>query len=107
MVLAYIWPWNDYTNNSFQKLSIILDYWNKGLWNIGGLSFAVQMMLMLLLGYVLALSPAVDKLISKLIPLCKTKLKEGGKIASRSVSLCCVFTLQRKHFSMILAYLYF
>ena len=30
--------------------------------------------------------------------------REGGKIASRSVSRCCVFTLQRKHFSMILAY---
>ena len=85
MVLAYIWPWNDYTNNSFQKLSIILDYWNKGLWNIGGLSFAVQMMLMLLLGYVLALSPAVDKLINKLIPLCKNN--------SLSVALITLVTL--------------
>ncbi|MGB0177552.1 MAG: TIGR00366 family protein, partial [Owenweeksia sp.] len=44
----------------------ILAYWEQGLWNAPLLVFAVQMMLILVLGHVLALSPEVSKLIDRL-----------------------------------------
>ncbi|MFB6306962.1 MAG: TIGR00366 family protein, partial [Flavobacteriales bacterium] len=42
----------------------LLRYWEKGMWNTAGLEFAIQMMLMLVLGHVLALSKPVNKVIS-------------------------------------------
>lgn len=50
------------TENS---LSDIAGYWQKGLWEPGLLAFAVQMMLMLVLGHVLALSEPIDRIIRK------------------------------------------
>ena len=43
----------------------ILTYWENGLWNSGLLVFAMQMMLMLVLGHVLALSQPVNNFIQK------------------------------------------
>ena len=57
------------------KLSLILEYWNDGLWNINGLAFAIQMMLMLLLGHILALSPVVEKIILRLLPICSSNAR--------------------------------
>jgi short-chain fatty acids transporter len=45
----------------------ILTFWEKGLWNEGLMVFAMQMMLMLVLGHVLALSPFVDKAIKLIL----------------------------------------
>lgn len=42
----------------------ILDFWQKGLWNNGLMVFAMQMMLMLVLGYVMALSKPIDRFIA-------------------------------------------
>ncbi|MFT5337747.1 MAG: short-chain fatty acids transporter [Luteibaculaceae bacterium] len=44
--------------------------WYQGLWNKGGLVFLVQMMLMLVLGHVLALSKPIDALLDKLTNRC-------------------------------------
>ena len=44
----------------------ILQFWEKGLWNAPLLVFAIQMMLMLVLGHVLALSSPIRKIISKI-----------------------------------------
>lgn len=44
----------------------ILLWWEQGLWNPSGLEFAMQMMLMLLLGHILGLSAPFSKLIDKL-----------------------------------------
>tara|TARA_B100001121_G_scaffold310321_1_gene340678 strand:+ start:367 stop:1758 length:1392 start_codon:yes stop_codon:yes gene_type:complete len=88
MVFAIILPWennSDNYNNLGEKIILILNYWNKGLWNINGLAFAIQMMLMLLFGYVLALSPIIDKLINKLLPICKDNAK--------SATVICLLTL--------------
>ena len=63
MVFAFCWPWENTTQNIDgygSKLSLILEYWNDGLWNTNGLAFAIQMMLMLLLGHILALSAVVE-----------------------------------------------
>lgn len=48
----------------------LLTYWEEGLWNAPLLVFAVQMMLMLVLGHVLALSNTISKYIDKAIRLC-------------------------------------
>ena len=50
-VLAYFLSPNQET-----PLSLLNAYWEKGLWNSPLLVFAVQMMLMLVLGHVLALT---------------------------------------------------
>ena len=71
-ILAFFWPINidiDHLNG-LDKFINILNSWNEGLWNIQGLEFAVQMMLMLLLGHVLALSKLIDAAINRLLPFC-------------------------------------
>ena len=88
LFFALVWPWES-SAESYSgiggKSLLILKYWNKGLWDTKGLAFAIQMMLMLLLGHVLALSPMIDKLINKLLPICKNN--------SKSVAIICLFTL--------------
>ena len=88
LLFALIFPWENSADSYLgigEKLLLILKYWDKGLWDTKGLAFAIQMMLMLLLGHVLALSPMIDKLINKLLPICKNN--------SKSVALICLFTL--------------
>ena len=63
--------------NSLEKTIFILKAWNKGLWDVKGLAFAIQMMLMLLLGHVLAISKPIDKAINKLLPLCRSNAKSA------------------------------
>ena len=62
------------TNNSGKELYIInvLEYWEKGLWDGPLLIFAIQMMLMLVLGHVLALSSTVNSLIEKVTVYCNS-----------------------------------
>ena len=47
----------------------IMEHWEKGFWEL--LNFAMQMMLMLVLGHVLALSKVVNQLINASIRFCK------------------------------------
>lgn len=52
--------------NDRSRLVNTMDLWYKGLWNPAGFTFAMQMMLMLLLGHVVALSKPVDQLLNRL-----------------------------------------
>lgn len=45
----------------------VLSYWEEGLWQSGLMVFAMQMMLILVLGHVLALSPLVNRLLNALV----------------------------------------
>ena len=78
-ILAFFWPKNIYIEdlNWIDKFTQILISWNDGLWNVQGMAFAVQMMLMLLLGHVLALSKSVDAAINKLLPFCTNNAKSA------------------------------
>ncbi len=49
----------------------LLSSWEKGLWNPPLLVFALQMMLMLVIGHVVALSEPIDSLIKKITVYCK------------------------------------
>ena len=77
--LCFFWPNNIYLEdlNGLDKFINILNSWNEGLWNVKGLAFAVQMMLMLLLGHVLALSKTVDAAINQLLPFCSNNAKSA------------------------------
>ena len=54
-----------------KPLKEILLFWEQGLWNPSLMNFAMQMMLMLVLGYVIALSKVAEVLIKKITVLCK------------------------------------
>lgn len=47
----------------------LMQYWEAGIWNNGLMVFAMQMMLMLVLGHVLALTPSIDRLLNKMLRL--------------------------------------
>ncbi len=76
------------TNNNPKYILKIISFWDKGLWEL--LSFAMQMMLMLVLGNILALSPYIDKIINFLI--------KDIASTSKAVVIVSIFT-------MIIAYL--
>jgi len=50
----------------------IISFWEKGLWNPPLMNFAMQMMLMLVLGYVIALSKVSEKLIEHITIFCNS-----------------------------------
>ena len=68
----------------------ILSYWEKGLWNPALLVFAMQMMLMLVLGHVLALSHPVNNLIKKGVSYC-TNTSISAAIITFSTILVSLF----------------
>lgn len=67
MVLAFF-----FTESGGVKGAVnILDYWQSGMWDPSLLVFAVQMMLILVLGHILVLSKPVTKLTSRLTSIVK------------------------------------
>jgi short-chain fatty acids transporter len=62
LVLAY--GSSEVFNQDASRLRVTFDLWYDGLWNPGGFSFAMQMMLMLLLGHVVALSKPIDSFLN-------------------------------------------
>lgn len=64
-ILAYFFN----TNSEEKPIASLLLFWEKGLWDKNLLVFAFQMMLMLVLGHVVALSQTVNKVIEKMSTL--------------------------------------
>lgn len=62
-----------------------LSAWQKGLWHPPLLVFMVQMILILVLGHTVALAPAVDRFVQKIIGL--------SKDTASATALACFFTL--------------
>ena len=63
----------------------LLRFWEQGLWHSPLLVFAMQMMLMLVLGHVLALSKPIDKLIAKGTQYCKNTANAAAIITFSSL----------------------
>ena len=61
-----------FVNESTSKSLQLMDHWYDGLWSAGLMKFGFQMMLMLLLGHVLALSKPIDSLLNKITPICRS-----------------------------------
>jgi short-chain fatty acids transporter len=86
-ILAVIFGNDDIYNASKKsRIAQTAEFWYDGLWNIKGLAFAVQMMLMLLLGHVLALSKPIDKLLNKLSSYCKSNAQAAMYITFFTIS---------------------
>lgn len=58
-VLAFFW--GEHTGGPLERSLALLDVWEKGLWNQPLMAFAVQAMLMLTLGHMLALSRPIGR----------------------------------------------
>ena len=65
----------DSLSNSDNHFLQLFGFWYKGLWNSSMLAFAVQMMLILVLGYVLASTSVVQKLIDRILVYCTSTSK--------------------------------
>lgn len=63
----------------------ILGFWEKGLWNPPLMVFAMQMMLMLVLGHTLALTKPVDLAIGKATRFCKDTATAAGVVTFLTV----------------------
>ena len=63
----------------------LIQYWEEGLWNNGLLVFAIQMMLMLVLGHSLALTNPVNQLINKVVKTCNTTAKSAALVTLLTV----------------------
>lgn len=72
-------------NGILEYSSEISKAWENDLWNSKLLAFAVQMMLMLILGHILALSKPVSWLLDKLVRLCTSNFK--------AIFFCAFFTI--------------
>ena len=74
----------------------ILKFWETGFWEL--LNFAMQMMIMLVLGHVLAITPFVSKIISTLISSIKSN--------SKAVVITAVSTMILAYFNWALALIF-
>ena len=63
----------------------ILKYWEGGLWNSGLMVFAMQMMLMLVLGHVLALTKPVNSMINLAVKSCNNTAKAAALVTLLTV----------------------
>lgn len=63
--------------NYLEYSTTILSYWEKGLWQDSLLVFAIQMMLILVLGHSLALTPFFSGLITRNVKHCNTTAKSA------------------------------
>ena len=69
------------------KVLEILGFWEKGLWNAPLMVFAMQMMLMLVLGHTLALSKPFDVLIRQATRLCTNTANAAAVVTFLTVSV--------------------
>jgi short-chain fatty acids transporter len=76
MVLFYV-SWSEQAISGFE----ILNWWKDGLFNPALIVFAFQMMMMLVLGHILALTPAANSIIQLIVKHCNTSAKAAAIIA--------------------------
>ncbi len=75
IVLAFIF--GDFKTDQ-NRVLYILTQWENGMWRVPLMTFLVQMMLMLVLGHVLALSGSVDKLLNKSLSIINNGAQAAG-----------------------------
>ena len=71
----------------------ILSFWETGLWNAPLMNFAMQMMLMLVLGYVIALTNNFKKLISKITQFCNNTSSAACLVAFATIDAAAIETI--------------
>lgn len=69
--------------NYGNRILDVLGYWNSGFWSL--MEFTMQMILILVLGYVLALSKGVDRIITQLTSLVDTNAKAAALLSFTTI----------------------
>lgn len=69
--------------NYGNRILDVLGYWNSGFWSL--MEFTMQMILILVLGYVLALSKGVDRIITRLTSLVDTNGKAAALLSFATI----------------------
>lgn len=84
--IAFFWT-QPQTQSRGEYALNLLGFWEEGLWKPGGggLYFAFQMMLMLVLGHVLALSKPISNLINGITKYCTTTSNTAAIIAGTTI----------------------
>lgn len=85
LVLALLLTTSEVTG--FGRVMEMIGFWEEGLWNPPLLVFAVQMMLMLVLGHALALTKPVDSLISYATRFCTTTANAAAIVTLLTVTV--------------------
>jgi len=65
----------------------LMSYWEKGLWNSGLMVFAMQMMLMLVLGHTLALTKPVNNFIALAVKSCNNTAKSAALVTLLTITV--------------------
>ena len=76
------------SDGSSQSIMEVMSYWQTGFWEL--LTFTMQMVLILVLGHTLALSPFVNKIIEKSSYFCTDTAKSAFIISLASISISFV-----------------
>ena len=79
------WAFTDSNVSGLDRGGQILGYWSDGLWVEKNLAFAVQMMLMLVLGHALALTKPVDGFIGYVTQFCTTTANSAALVTLLTV----------------------
>ena len=69
----------------FKRSIDVLGFWNMGFWSL--MEFTMQMILILVLGYILALSKSIDRLIAKMTTLVDTNAKAAAILSFSTVMI--------------------
>jgi len=69
----------------FKRSIDVLGFWNMGFWSL--MEFTMQMILILVLGYILALSKSIDRLITKMTTLVDTNAKAAAILSFSTVMI--------------------
>lgn len=77
----------DSVSVGFDRVRDLVGFWEKGLWGEKLLVFAMQMMLMLVLGHVLALTKPVDRFISRVTRYCTDTPKAAAIVTVLTVAV--------------------
>jgi len=85
MVLAFFMT--DSETNGIDRGIEILSFWENGIWNSGLMVFAMQMMLILVLGHTLALTKPVDRLIGFATRYCNTTASAAAIVTFLTVNV--------------------
>lgn len=78
LAAVFVLAFGDSPGGGSASFSDVLRYWEKGLWNRGLIVFAFQMMLMLVLGHTLALSPLAEGFIERISVYLATSLPRAA-----------------------------
>ena len=85
-LLTILFAYLAQSNESSNSILEIVQFWERGIWDKALMVFALQMMLMLVLGYSLALSKPIENFINYFLKFC------GSNSRAALIITCLLYT---------------